>query len=95
MSNVEKPWYKHVWLQRLVYIFLAIMCYPAMSFTIQWVSDVSGLSAWSQQHGPYFVLNEVTGPIVMANFIFILFFIGLSMAFIFKAFGASDELPID
>jgi len=66
-----------------------------MTFTIQFVSDVSGLTAWSQQHGPYFVLNEFTGPIVMANFIFILFFIGLSMLFIFKAFAASEEIPID
>ena len=95
MSNIEKPWYKHVWVKRLIYIFLAIMCYPAMSYTIQFVSDVSGLSAWSQSHGPYFVLNEITGPIVMANFIFILFFIALSMVFIFKAFGTSDELPIE
>ncbi len=95
MSTNEKPLYQHVWIKRLIYIFLAIMCYPAMTFTIQFVSDISGLTSWSQQHGPYFVLNEITGPIVMANFIFILFYIGLSMAFIFKAFSASDEIPIE
>ena len=95
MLNIEKQWYKNVWFLRLFYIFLAIMCYPAMSYTIQFVSDVSGLTAWSQQHGPYFILNEITGPIVMANFLFILFFIGLSMLFIFKAFGTAEELPID
>ncbi len=66
-----------------------------MTFTIQFVSDVSGLTQWSQAHGPYFILNEFTGPIVMTNFIFILFYIGLSMAFIFKAFSTTDEMPIE
>lgn len=93
MSTESNPWYKHVWIQRIFYLFLALLCYPAMSFTIQLVSDVSGLSTYN--YGPYFILNEFTGPIVMTNFIFILFFIGLSMAFIFKAFGTSEEIPID
>ncbi|TFH09947.1 MAG: hypothetical protein E4H14_03510 [Candidatus Thorarchaeota archaeon] len=92
MSNDVNPWYKHIWFQRLIYIFLAILCYPAMAFTIQIVSDVSGLARYN--YGA-FILNEFTGPIVMTNFIFILFYIGLSMAFIFKAFGTSEELPID
>ena len=93
MTTEPKPWYRHVWIQRVVYILLAIACYPAMSFTIQLVSNVSGLDRYN--YGPYFILNEFTGPIVMANFILILFFIGLSMAFIFRAFGTSEELPID
>jgi hypothetical protein len=57
------------------------------------VSNVSGLNTYN--YGPYFILNEFTGPIVMTNFIMILFFIGLSMVFIFKAFGTSEEIPID
>jgi hypothetical protein len=93
MSNENKAWYKHVWVQRLVFIALAILCYPAMSFTIQIVSDVAGLSTYN--YGPMFILNEFTGPIVMTNFILILFYIGLSMAFIFKAFGTTEEFPID
>ena len=93
MSTDPKPWYKHVWVQRIVFIALAILCYPAMSLTIEFVSDVSGLSNYN--YGPYFILNEFTGPIVMTNFIFILFYIALSMAFIFKAFGATEEFPID
>ncbi len=93
MSNESKPWYKHVWIIRIVYIALALLCYPAMSFTIQLVSNVSGLEQFN--YGPYFILNEFTGPIVMANFIFILFYIALSMVFIFKAFSIHEELPID
>ncbi|MGQ4911498.1 MAG: hypothetical protein ACP6KW_04955 [Candidatus Thorarchaeota archaeon] len=95
MSDEKKPIRDRVWFKRAVYLILAIACYPAMSFTIQVISDVSGLTQWSQQHGPYFILNEFTGPIVMTNFFVILFFIALSMAFIFKAFGATEELPID
>ena len=65
-----------------------------MSFTIQLVSDVSGLTQYTSG-GPGFILNDFTGPIVMTNFIFILFYIALSMAFIFKAFGTTEEYPID
>jgi hypothetical protein len=93
MSVESKPWYKNVWIQRIVFIALAILCYPAMTFTIELVSNVSGLSTYN--YGPYFILNEFTGPIVMTNFIFILFYIGLSMAFIFKAFGTTEDIPID
>jgi hypothetical protein len=93
MSSEPKPWYKHVWMIRLFYITLAILCYPAMTYTMQLVSNVAGLEQFN--YGPYFILNEFTGPIVMANFIFILFFIALSMVFIFKAFGTHEELPID
>ena len=94
MSTDTKPWYKHVWIQRIVFLVLALACYPAMSYTIQLVSDVSGLTNYNTG-GPGFILNDFTGPIVMTNFVFILFFIGLSMAFIFKAFGTSEEFPID
>lgn len=95
MNTLAKPWYKHVWAQRLVYIAGALLSLPAMTVVIQLVSDWSGLTAWSRVHGPYFILNEVTGPGVMMDFIIILFFIGLCMAFIFKAFSITEEMPID
>ena len=94
MSTDSKPWYKHVWIQRIVFLVLALACYPAMSFTIQLVSAVSGLTHYTSG-GPGFILNDFTGPIVMTNFIVILVFIGLSMVFIFKAFGTAEEFPID
>ncbi|MBN2229161.1 MAG: hypothetical protein JW779_06165 [Candidatus Thorarchaeota archaeon] len=92
MSHDAKPWYKNIWLQRIFYITCAILSLPAMSFAIQLTSDATGLSNFN--YG-VFILNEVTGPIVMLNFIFILFFIGLCMVFIFKAFSIQEDLPID
>jgi hypothetical protein len=80
---------------RLIYIAGALISLPVMTVAIQIVSDVTGLTEWSVRHGPYFILNEYTGPGVMANFLVILFFIGLCMAFIFKAFSITEELPID
>jgi len=92
MSTETKPWYHHVWVKRIVFLALAILCYPAMSFSIQLVADLAGLGTFNYSG---FILNEYTGPVVMGNFILILFYIGLSMAFIFKAFGAAEEFPID
>ncbi|MFW9959551.1 MAG: hypothetical protein ACFFDV_00945 [Candidatus Thorarchaeota archaeon] len=95
MTTSIKPRYRSIWAQRIVYLAGALLSLPAMGYVIQIVSDLTGLTAWSQSHGPYFVLNEITGPGVMINFIVILFFIGLCMAFIFKAFSVTEELPID
>jgi hypothetical protein len=95
MTSGQKPWYKNVWILRLIYIAGALLSLPMMGFTVGLVSDLTGLSTWSRIHGPYFILNEQTGPGVMANFVVILFFIGLCMLFIFKAFSTTEELPID
>lgn len=95
MTTAKKPWYKHVWILRLTYIAGALLSLPAMGWTIGVVSELSGLDEWSRVHGPFFILNEVTGPGVMMNFIVILFFIGLCMFFIFRAFSTTEEMPID
>ena len=95
MTSKQKPWYRNVWILRTVYLSGALLSLPAMGIVIQFVSDITGLTEWSAHHGPYFILNEVTGPGVMANFIVILVFIGICMLFIFKAFSISEELPLD
>lgn len=95
MTTSAKPWYKGHWVVRLIYLSGALLSLPAMGLVIQFVSDITGLTAWSETHGPYFVLNEYTGPGVMANFLVILLFIGLCMTFIFKAFSVTEEMPID
>jgi len=95
MTTSTKPRYKNIWAQRIVYLAAALLSLPAMGYVIQIVSDLTGLTAWSQSHGPYFILNEVTGPGVMINFMVILLFIAICMAFIFKAFSVTEEMPID
>jgi hypothetical protein len=95
MQKASKPWYKHVWILRLVYIALAILCYPAMFYAIQILSVVTGLTYWQEHFGSFIVFNDQTGPGIMADFVVMLFFIALSMVFIFKAFSATEELRID
>ncbi|MCJ7817887.1 MAG: hypothetical protein MUP60_03460 [Candidatus Thorarchaeota archaeon] len=95
MTTIKKPWYQRVWFLRLIYLGGALLSLPAMGVVIEIVSDLTGLTSWSESHGPYFVLNEYTGPGVMANFIVILIFIAICMTFIFKAFSITEELPFD
>jgi hypothetical protein len=95
MTAPTRPRHQSHWIRRILYLAGALLSLPAMGYVIQIVSDVTGLTAWSRVHGPYFILNEVTGPGVMVNFIVIIFFIGLCMTFIFKAFSVTEELPID
>jgi hypothetical protein len=95
MTANKKPWYRNHWIVRVLYLVGALLSLPAMGTVIEIVSNLTGLTAWRENHGPYFILNEYTGPGVMANFIVILVFIGICMAFILKAFSVSEEMPLD
>jgi len=95
MTTTEKPWYRKTWVLRVIYLLGALLSLPAMGTVIEIVSNLTGLTAWSEHHGPYFILNEYTGPGVMANFIVILIFIAICMTFILKAFSVTEELPFD
>jgi len=90
-SKDPKPLWQHAWIKRAAYLTGSALSFVLMGSSIQFISDVSGLTAWSQQHGPYFVLNEFTGPPVMASFIAIIFFMGLSLMLIMKAFSTTQE----
>jgi hypothetical protein len=72
------------------------MSITMMEVLIGFVGDISGLTEWSRIHGPYFILNEYTGPRVMASFIVIIVCNGLCMALLYKAFIMDDgsEIPI-
>jgi hypothetical protein len=65
-----------------------------MGVALQLISEFTGLATWSRAHGPYFVLNEYTGPPVMASFLAIILFMGFSLWFVFKAFSTTDEMSL-
>ena len=90
-----KPWWQHVWMRRTYYLFGALMSLILMGSLIGFISEISGLNAWQRAHGPYFILNEHTGPGFMANFIAIILCIGLTMTLMYKAFTMDDEtIPV-
>ena len=94
-SAKGKPWWQHIWMKRAGLLFCGIMAFPLMGVSLELIAEYMGLNAWARTHGPFFVLNEYTGPGFMASFITILFFIGLSMLCLYKAFTMSDdEIPI-
>ena len=88
--KVKVPLWKNAWFKRAGYLFGSGFSFVFMGIVIQIISDVSGLGAWSENRA-YFVLNDFTGPPVMASFVAIMFFVGLSLAFIFKAFNTTQE----
>lgn len=94
-SAKGKPWWQHIWMKRTGLLFCGLMTMPLMGVSLELIAEYMGLNAWARNHGPFFVLNEYTGPGFMASFIAILFFIGLCMLFMYKAFTMSDdEIPI-
>ncbi|MBN2229160.1 MAG: hypothetical protein JW779_06160 [Candidatus Thorarchaeota archaeon] len=98
LSGIPKknqPLWKNPWVKRVVYLSSAAFSFVLMGMAIEFISNISGLSTWNDQRGAYFVLNEITGPPVMASFIAILFFMGLSLFFILRAFSTTQEIDLD
>ncbi len=90
-----KPWWEHVWMKRTGLLFSAVMSILLLGLSLELIAEYMGLNYWAEHHGPYFILNEITGPGVMASFLAILFFIGLSMALLYKSFTLDDdEIPV-
>ncbi len=91
-----KPWWKHVWFRRIYYLFGAVMSLVLMGAAIEFISDITGLTEWSQTHGADFILNEITGPGIMLSLLAILFFIGFCMVLMYRAFTLHDdsEIPV-
>jgi len=81
------------WIKRVAYFAGFLLSFVAMSVSINIIAIVSDFSRW-QYELPNF--NTYTGQIFMGSFIVILFFIGLSMFFLFRAFSylEEEELPI-
>jgi peptidoglycan/LPS O-acetylase OafA/YrhL len=93
-SAKGKPWWQHIWFRRTYFLFGALMSLIMMGVAMEFISDITGLTEWNRTHGPYFILNEITGPAFMMNFIVILISIGLSMTFMYKAFTMDDDSQI-
>ncbi|RDE15021.1 MAG: hypothetical protein C4K48_04915 [Candidatus Thorarchaeota archaeon] len=92
LPKTKRPWWRGAWLRRVVFLGASLFSFVLMGISLQFISEVTGLSRWSEVHGPFFILNEITGPPVMASVLAIVGFISLSLAFIYKAFSTSDEL---
>lgn len=91
-SKEDQPIWQYTWVKRAAYLTGSLLSFVMMGLTIQVISEVSGLNAYTD--GPYFILNDFTGPPVMASFIAILFCMGLSIAFIMKAFSTTQEFEL-
>jgi hypothetical protein len=91
-SKEEKPLWQRTWVKRVAYLAGSVFSFVLMGLSIQVINDVTGLSVYT--NSPIFVLNEFTGPPVMASFLAIIFFMGMSIAFIMKAFSTTQEYNI-
>ncbi|RDE13199.1 MAG: hypothetical protein C4K48_08985 [Candidatus Thorarchaeota archaeon] len=95
-STKGRPWWQHAWFRRIYYLFGAVMSLVLMGAAIEFISDITGLTEWSRTHGGNFILNEITGPGMMASLLAILFFIGFCMVLMYRAFTLHDdsEVPV-
>lgn len=76
------------WIKRLAYFTGFILSFVGMAVSINIVAVLFDFARW-QYDVPEF--TPYTGPIFMGSFVIILFFIGLSIYFLFKAFSIVPE----
>lgn len=84
---------KQIWVKRFGYFAGFILSFVGMAVCINIIAVLSDYSRW-QSDLPAF--NQFTGALFMESFVIILFFIGLSMYFLFKSFTilSEDEFPV-
>ncbi|MCJ7817886.1 MAG: hypothetical protein MUP60_03455, partial [Candidatus Thorarchaeota archaeon] len=93
LPKVKRAWWKSFWIRRIFYIASSFLSIVMIGLSIQVISEITGLSTFYGDTN-YFVLNEFTGPPFMASFLAIIFFMGLSLGLIFKAFSESEYVDI-
>ncbi len=82
-----------IWIKRLAYFAGFPLSILGMVVTLNIFAVLANFESWQRE---FTVINALTGPVFMASFIAILFFIGLSMYFVFKAVTimSVDEFPV-
>ncbi|MHA1926457.1 MAG: hypothetical protein ACW974_11125 [Candidatus Thorarchaeota archaeon] len=85
-SQTITPVSKTTWLKRGAYLGGAAVMIVLMTMVIELVGTASGLISAREQFGDYYVLNDYSGRWFLVSLCMILFFIGLSMYMIIKAF---------
>lgn len=91
----ERSWWNHPWMVRIRYLTAAGLSLLLMTIVIELILVVSGLIRVPGDSIPYWAFTQETAPIVLFSFVVILFFIGLSIRFLWKAFESSDEPILD
>ena len=83
-----EPMKIRIWLVRGAYFAGFLLSFVGMSISLNIIATLSDFTRWRWELP---VFNQFTGPIFMGSFIVILFFIGLSMFFLFRAFTTMQE----
>lgn len=84
---------KRFWIIRLAYFSGFLLSLVGMAVFLNIVAILGNFTLWRNE---YVAFNPFTGSLFMGSFVVILFFIGLSMYFLFKGFSimSEEELPV-
>ncbi|MGY5872192.1 MAG: hypothetical protein RTV72_08115 [Candidatus Thorarchaeota archaeon] len=77
---------------RGMYLILAIVSFGAMFVALDLILRFSGWMGWESDYGNYLVFKPETALGFVMSFGVIIFFLGLTMGFIYKAFDSSDDI---
>jgi len=80
-----------VYLKRAGYLALVAVIFVSVPYILQFISDITGLSRWTEIYGPFWFFNEASARGFIVGFIGVLLMLAIMVYFILKAFSAGEE----
>lgn len=80
-----------VYLKRAGYLALVAVVFVSVPYILQFISDITGLSQWTEIYGPFWFFNEASARGFIVGFIGVLLMLAVMIYFILKAFSAGEE----
>jgi hypothetical protein len=78
------------WRKRIVYLFAAIALFLFMPYFLVFLSELTGVAAFSEIYGPLVFWNELSAPAFLLGFVSICIFTAVIMYLILRSFDVQE-----
>ena len=78
------------WRKRVIYLFSAIALFLFMPYFLVFLSEITGVAAFSEIYGPLVFWNELSAPAFLLGFVSICIFTAVIMYLILRSFDVQE-----
>lgn len=89
-EDMEIPGGKGVWRKRAMYLIAALALFIFMPYFLVFLSEITGVVAFSEIYGPLVFWNELSAPAFLLGFVSICIFVSVIMYLILRSFEVQD-----
>ncbi len=89
-QETKEPRNLGIWRKRAQYLVAAIALFIFMPYFLVFLSEITGVSAFSDIYGPLVFWNELSAPAFLLGFVAICIFVAVIMYLILRSFEVQD-----